>query len=145
MLNDIWLFFYDDLISNCRFRVPRVWEIWVRKNLTILEGCHFPRFYILIWSSFRKMETQNFDSDQCFLNLVKLGMILPSLLNYVLFVPTCLTCLMCLCALRAYVPSFLKLLLAYMPSWLKLRRVYVPTCLKLLHAYVPTCLKLLRA
>ena len=35
-----------------------------------------------------------------------------SLLNYVPFVPTCLPCL---CALRAYVPSCLKLIGAYVP------------------------------
>ena len=27
------------------FIVPYVWEIVARKNLTIFEGCHFPRFY----------------------------------------------------------------------------------------------------
>ena len=44
-------------------------------NLTTFEGCHFSWFYILIWSSFRKIETENFNSDPCFFNLVKLGTI----------------------------------------------------------------------
>ena len=62
-----------------------------------------------------------------------------SLLNYVPFVPTCLTCL---CILRAYVPSCLKLLRAYVPSCLKLPlRAYVPTCLKLLRVLIFTCLR----
>ena len=68
-----------------------------------------------------------------------------SLLNYVPFVPTCLTCLRvyvptclaCLCALPAYAP--------YVPTCLRASNYYVPTCLKLLRVYVPTCLKLPRA
>ena len=49
------------------FIVPYVWEIVVRKNLTNFEGCHFARFYILIWWSFPKIETTNFNSGPwCF-------------------------------------------------------------------------------
>ena len=59
------------------FIVPYVWEIVVRKNLTNFEGCHFARFYILIWWSFSKIETKNFNSGPCFFKLVKLGTILP--------------------------------------------------------------------
>ena len=29
------------------FIVPYVWEIVVSKNVTIFEGCHFPRFYTI--------------------------------------------------------------------------------------------------
>ena len=61
-----------------------------------------------------------------------------SLLNYVPFVPTCLTCL---CTLRAFVPSCLKLLLrAYVPyitTWLRALNYYVPLFLR---AYMPMCL-----
>ena len=60
------------------FIVPYVWEIVVRKNLTNFEGCHFARFYILIWWSFPKIETKNFNSGSCFFKLVKLGTISPA-------------------------------------------------------------------
>ena len=63
---------------QCDFIVPHVWEMVVRKNLTIFGGCHFARFYILIWWSFSKIETKNFNSDLCFFKLVKLGMISPA-------------------------------------------------------------------
>ena len=60
------------------FIVPYVWEIVDRKNLTNFEGCHFARFYILIWWSFPKIETKNFNSGSCFFKLVKLGTIPPA-------------------------------------------------------------------
>ena len=60
------------------FIFPHVWEIVVRKNLTNFEGCHFARFYILIWWSFPKIETKNFNSGPCFFKLVKLGTISPA-------------------------------------------------------------------
>ena len=50
-------------------------EIYARKNLTIMEVCHFPRFYILIWPSFQKIETENLNLHPCFFSLVKMGMI----------------------------------------------------------------------
>ena len=53
-------------------------------------------------------------------------------------VPKCLTYLH---ALRAYVPSCLKLLRAYVPMCLKLLRAYVSTCLRDLSYYVSTCLR----
>ena len=61
--------------SQAGFIVPHVWEIVVRKYLTIFEGYHFARFYILIWWSFPKIETKNFNSGLCFSKLVKLGTI----------------------------------------------------------------------
>ena len=60
------------------FIVPYVWEIVVRKNLTNFEGCHFARFYILIWWTFPKIKTKNFNSGPCFFKLVKLGTISPA-------------------------------------------------------------------
>ena len=60
------------------FIVPHIWEIVVRKNLTICEGCHFAPFYILIWWSFLKIETKNLNLDPCFFKLVKLGTISPA-------------------------------------------------------------------
>ena len=36
------------------FIVPYVWEIVVRKHVTNFEGCHFARFYILIWWRLRQ-------------------------------------------------------------------------------------------
>ena len=56
-----------------------------------------------------------------------------SLLNYVPFVPTCLTCL---CALRAYVPSCLKLIRAYVPTCLRAFIFHVLTCLQPLTKYI---------
>ena len=60
------------------FIVPCVWEIVVRKNLAIFKGCHFAQFYILIWWSFPKIETKNFNSGLHFCKLVKLGTISPA-------------------------------------------------------------------
>ena len=60
------------------FIVPHKWEIVVRKNLTIFEGCYFAGFYILIWWSFPKIEAKNFNSGSCFFKLAKLGMISPA-------------------------------------------------------------------
>ena len=57
------------------FIVLYVWQIVVRKSLTNFEGCHSGRFYILIWWSFPKIETKNFNSSPCFFKLVKLGKI----------------------------------------------------------------------
>ena len=59
------------------FIIPHVWEIVVRKNLTNFEGYHFGRFYLLIWWSFPKIKTKNFNSGPCFFKLVKLGTISP--------------------------------------------------------------------
>ena len=55
--------------------VPHVWETVVRKNLTIFEGCHFTRFYILIWQSFRKSRQRISTRTQAIFTLVKLGTI----------------------------------------------------------------------
>ena len=55
------------------FIVPYVWEIVVRKHVTNFEGCHFARFYILIWWSFPKIETKNFNLGPYFFKLVRLG------------------------------------------------------------------------
>ena len=41
----------------------------------MLEGFQCPRFYTLIISSFQKIEATDFNSQPCFFNLVKLGMI----------------------------------------------------------------------
>ena len=59
------------------FIVPYVWEIVVWKNLTNFQGCHFARFYILIWWSFSKIETTHFNSGPCLFKLVKLWTISP--------------------------------------------------------------------
>ena len=37
------------------FIVPHVWEIVVRKNLSIFKGCHYSWFYIMISSVFGKL------------------------------------------------------------------------------------------
>ena len=50
----------------------------LRKNLTNFEGCHFAWFFILIWWSFPKIETKNFNLGPCSLKLVKLGKISPA-------------------------------------------------------------------
>ena len=82
-----------------------------------------------------------------------------TLLNYVPFVPTCLTsmrayistCLACLRALRTYVTTCLRVLNSYVPTCLRALIFYVPTCLVLLlspclralNYYMPTCLRAL--
>ena len=38
-----------------------------RKNLTIFKGCHYSRLYMMISSSFRKIKTENLNSDPCIL------------------------------------------------------------------------------
>ena len=66
----------DSIVTKTRLISARHWSVivrwlWgkrVRQNLTILEGCHFPQFYILIWSSFRKSETKDFNLDVCLFN-----------------------------------------------------------------------------
>ena len=79
-----------------------------------------------------------------------------SLLNYVPFVPTCLTCLrvyvphvpMRLTCLRAFLPqitTFLRALNFYVSTCLRVLNYHVPTCLKLLLAYVLTCFTFLHA
>ena len=82
-----------------------------------------------------------------------------SLLNYVPFVPTCLTCLrasrayapyllMRLTCLRAFLPqitTFLRVLNYYVSTCLRALNYHVPTCLKLLLAYVLTCFTFLHA
>ena len=79
-----------------------------------------------------------------------------SLLNYVPFVPTCLTCLRAtwLKLLRTYVPTCLELLRAYVPAHPHFSRAYMltcvyiffmPTCLCALNYFVPTCTHFSRA
>ena len=41
------------------FIVPYIWEIVVRKILTIFEGCHFPQVYIIDLIEF----SENWDKD----------------------------------------------------------------------------------
>ena len=55
------------------FIAPHVRETEVRKNLTIFEGCHHSRFYMMISSSFRKIETKNSNSDPFILHFLVLG------------------------------------------------------------------------
>ena len=55
------------------FIVPHIWEIVVRKNLTIFKGCHYSWFYIMISSSFREIETTNLNLDPCVLIFLVLG------------------------------------------------------------------------
>ena len=53
--------------------IPYVWEIVGKKNLTIFKGCHYSIFYIIISSSFWKIETKNLNSDPCILMFLILG------------------------------------------------------------------------
>ena len=55
------------------FIAPHVWEIVGGKNLTIFKGCHYSRSYMIISSSFRKIETKNLNSDPRILILLILG------------------------------------------------------------------------
>ena len=55
------------------FIAPHVREIVGRKNLTTFKGCQYSRFYIIISSSFWKIETKNLNSDQRILILLILG------------------------------------------------------------------------
>ena len=74
---DLFLLDKDLNSANCRpqggFIAPNVWEIVVRKNLTIFKGCHYSRFYIMISLSFRKIETKNLNSDPHILIFLVLG------------------------------------------------------------------------
>ena len=65
-----------------------------------------------------------------FNNLVR-NVLCKGLLNYVTFVPTCLTCL------RAYVPKRPNFSHAYVLTYLDI--FFVPTCLRALNYFVPTC------
>ena len=55
------------------FIAPHVWEIVGWKNLTIFKGCHYSQFYIMISSSFRKIETKDLNSDPRILIFLVLG------------------------------------------------------------------------
>ena len=62
------IFAEGSLSIHCRgFIAPRVWEIVVRKNLTVFKGCHYSRFYMMISSSFLKIESKKWNSDLCIL------------------------------------------------------------------------------
>ena len=47
------------------------------EKMSQFEVCHFIRFYRMVFLSFRRIETKDFNSDACFFNLVKLGLISP--------------------------------------------------------------------
>ena len=70
--------------SNCIFFVLYllhlldVWDIVGRKNLTIFKGCYYSRFYMMISSSFRKIETKNSNSNPCTLIFIVLGTTSPA-------------------------------------------------------------------
>ena len=55
------------------FIASQVWEIAGRKNLTIFKGCYYSRFYMMISSNFREIETKNLNSDLCILTFLALG------------------------------------------------------------------------
>ena len=57
------------------FIVTLVWEIVGRKNLTIFKGCHHSRFFIMISSSYSKIETHRLivNSDPGILTSLVLG------------------------------------------------------------------------
>ena len=55
------------------FIAPHAWEIVCRKNLTIFKARHYSRFYIMIFLSFRKIETKNLNSDPRILIFFVLG------------------------------------------------------------------------
>ena len=48
------------------FVVPYVWEIVVRKDFTILEGCHFPWFYIIDLIEFSENRDKEFQFGPMF-------------------------------------------------------------------------------
>ena len=60
------------------FTAPHVREIVGRKNLTIFKGCHYSRSYMIIFSSFQKIETKNLNSDPRILILLVLGTTSPA-------------------------------------------------------------------
>ena len=41
-------------------------------NATIFKGCHYSQFYMMTFQSFRKIETENLNSDPCILNFLVL-------------------------------------------------------------------------
>ena len=54
------------------FTGSHVWEIVVRKNLTLFEVCHYSPFYIMISSSFHKINTKSLNLDLCISNCLAL-------------------------------------------------------------------------
>ena len=76
------------MINGCIYQLleGRLYSPVHMKNLvTIFKGCYFPRFCVLISSSFHKIDTKNFKTYLSFFRVVKLGKIPPSarLLNCV--------------------------------------------------------------
>ena len=59
--------------SQGGFIAPHICEIVCRKTLTIFKSCHYSRFYITIFSSFRKIETKDLNSDPRILIFLVLG------------------------------------------------------------------------
>ena len=55
------------------FITPHVWEIVCRQNFTIFKGGHYSQFYVTISLSFRKIETNNLNSDPRILIFLVLG------------------------------------------------------------------------
>ena len=140
---------YKQSLSNLE-NCLNLWSAkWLKPSLILVSSSKPSKFWVeeilfglgLINFSIRFLNTWHEEELRILISML-FHSVITSLLNYVPFVPTCLTCL---CALRAYVPTCLKLLRAYVPTCLKLLRAYMPTCLKLLRAYVPTYLELLRA
>ena len=77
----LWCFSYYYYVIAARhggFIVPYVLEIVVRKISQSSKVATFLDIILLIWLSFVKIETKNFNSDPCFFNLVKLGTISPA-------------------------------------------------------------------
>ena len=100
-------------------------KLLARLNHSSREICSFCNIYmpslkVIFFVHFFFLESLNKNVLQCHLYCNM------SLLNYVPFVPTCLTCR------RGYMP--------YVPMRLTCLRVYVPTCLRAFILHVPTCL-----
>ena len=55
------------------FIAPHVWEIVCKNNFTIVKGCHYSRFYIMISLCFHKIEAKNLNLDPSILIFLILG------------------------------------------------------------------------
>ena len=65
-------YFYRPSDNHTRIRNSR------KKNLTIFIGCHYSRFYMMVFSSFPKIKTKNLNLDLYILLFLLLGTISPA-------------------------------------------------------------------
>ena len=114
------------------------WCILISNIMRIGIQCHPSLYYVMYLGALLFVVQRNV--------FISLSWFLLSLINCVLYVPTCQRALhayvlLCKLVLCAYVPTCLACLRAHVPTCLACLRVYVSTCLACFRAHVPTCLE----